>query len=105
MRREKVWHGCSGKPWYKCWEGMIARTTDGRKRCYDGITVCAEWRDPRLFGEWAESSGFAIGLTIERKNPRLHYTPENCEWITKEENSARSHITSPRRHDREGRFA
>ncbi|MBS3927739.1 MAG: hypothetical protein KGZ65_04020 [Sphingomonadales bacterium] len=105
MIREKIWHGCSDKPWYRCWEGMISRTTDGKKRCYDGIVVCVEWRDPRVFGEWAERNGFAPGLTIERKNPRSHYAPENCEWITKQENSSRSHITSPRHHDSKGRFA
>jgi len=105
MSRQKLKHGCTKKPWYKSWEAMWRRTTDGARRCYSGIKVCADWRDPRKFGEWAEANGFTPGLTIERKNVKLGYEPDNCEWVTMSENVRRSHISSPRTWYSGGRFA
>jgi hypothetical protein len=46
------------------------------------------------FKQWAISHGYKEGLSIERINPDGNYCPENCEWITKSENSSR--VTSGR---------
>lgn len=57
-----------------------------------GVSVCQLWRDNFLsFQEWALSNGYSDKLTIDRKNPNGDYTPENCRWITLEENSSAAH--------------
>ena len=72
------------------------------RRCYNssdkdyqwyggkGVEVCKEWLDhPRLFEEWALRNGYKDGLTIDRVDSNKNYCPENCRWITREENSRR----------------
>lgn len=67
------------------------------RRCYDqmdkhyiyygsaGITICDEWLyDAEKFILWALDNGYEIGLSIERKDITKGYSPENCEWISKE---------------------
>lgn len=46
-----------------------------------GITICSEWNDFKSFREWAISSGYSNGQSIERKNVNDGYSPDNCEWI------------------------
>lgn len=50
-----------------------------------GITVCPEWHDKRTFINWAVSHGYQKGLTIERIDITKGYCPENCKWITLQE--------------------
>ena len=56
-----------------------------------GVTVCEEWHDINKFAEWVESSGYAPGLTIDRIDPSGNYEPNNCQWLTRSENSKKSH--------------
>lgn len=78
-----------------------------RQRCYNkndknyvrygakGIKVCDEWLDnPKLFEEWSLQNGYNDSLTIDRKNSKLGYCPENCRWVTKEFNSKYKSTTS-----------
>lgn len=46
-----------------------------------GISVCDDWHNTRKFIDWAESSGYRQGLTIERVNVNGNYQPDNCTWI------------------------
>ena len=85
------------------------------KRCYNvndkyyyiygekGITVCSEWRNTEkivikdasnthliskgylAFKNWALSSGYKEGLTIDRINVEGNYEPSNCRWVTMQE--------------------
>jgi hypothetical protein len=68
-----------------------------KRRCYSiketsyknyggrGIKICAEWlNDKRKFYEWA-SDKWQAGLTIDRIDNDGDYTPENCRFVTKEE--------------------
>lgn len=51
-----------------------------------GIKVCDEWQhDFMKFYDWAISSGYKKGLTIERINVNGNYCPKNCTWITPQE--------------------
>ena len=61
-----------------------------------GITVCNEWlSDKQAFMAWAVLNDFVVGLTLDRRNSNLGYSPDNCRWVTKREqllNQRRNHI-------------
>ena len=89
-------HGLGNSKLYYSYKDMI-------KRCYNinssgyhkyggiGITVCKEWlEDITIFSKWAILNGYKEGLTIDRIDPLGNYTPENCRWVTKSDNSSRT---------------
>ena len=75
---------------------MFRRYHNMKDRCYNlkgkaykdygarGITVCREWlEDPLAFEAWALSSGYAEGLTLDRRDNDKGYYPSNCRWVGK----------------------
>ena len=87
-------HGLSvANPWlYGVHAQMLRRCYNGYCKDYvhygaRGIEVCDDWHDPVKFFSWAAQSGYARGLTIERKDVNGDYNPENCTWITNERQS------------------
>lgn len=72
------------------WKGMRNRCRDitnphyGRK----GIRICKDWHSFEKFKKWALENGYESHLTIDRKDSRKGYRPDNCRWITKSENSS-----------------
>ena len=95
-------HGYSNKErLYTIWYAM-------KQRCYynkaqhranysmKGITVCDEWKDNYLaFREWAYAHGYYEQpkgtphkemLSIDRIDPNGNYCPQNCQWISCDEN-------------------
>lgn len=86
----RIKHGGCGTALYNVWKSMRQRCNN--PNCSDyawygekGILVCEEWDDFSAFREWALLSGYKKGLTIERKSGVGPYSPENCIWITIEE--------------------
>ena len=67
-----------------------------------GIKVCDEWNNSFLaFEEWALANGYKDGLTIDRIDSKGNYCPENCQWLTKGDNTAKSNkICQHRRADK-----
>lgn len=71
-----------------------------KSRCYNdkdknyrfygakGIKIYEEWLlKPKSFEIWALENGYKDGLTIDRINPNDDYCPNNCRWISLEENA------------------
>ena len=53
-----------------------------------GITVCEEWKEDFLsFKRWADASGYSDDLEIDRIDNDKGYSPQNCQWVTRKENS------------------
>ena len=78
-----------------------------KQRCYNpkeesfrwygakGIKVCDEWLDnPKSFETWSLQNGYEDSLTIDRIDEDKDYSPNNCCWITPEENAKYKSTTS-----------
>ena len=78
---------------------LLAVLNSIKQRCYNkncreyrwygakGIEVCDEWKNnPEKFIDWAKSNGYVRGLTIDRKDCKKGYFPENCQLLTREDN-------------------
>lgn len=86
-------HGQYNTKLYKVWSAMKHRCGNKNDPAFSnyggrGITVCEEWMEFVPFMDWAHSSGYKTGLTIERINNDGNYEPKNCEWISKPKQSS-----------------
>lgn len=64
------------------------------------ITICDDWLGESgfmTFYNWAIINGYHEGLSIDRTNENGNYEPDNCQWITLEENVAKANKTNKRR--------
>lgn len=75
---------------YSVWSAMLARCNNTSDRNYKyyggrGIKVCKRWLVFENF--FADMGEPETGLTLDRKNNGRGYTPRNCEWVSRSEQS------------------
>lgn len=102
MRREEYEKYYRRQSYVKCGAELYAkfyRTYDNIKtRCYNknnpkyksygarGVIVCDEWLQSReAFIKWCDETCKDITLTIDRIDVNGNYEPNNCKWVTMEQ--------------------
>lgn len=84
-------HGMSRSKLHGVWSGILQRCyydkhIDNKWYSQKGLEVCEEWRcDFKVFYEWAMMTGYREGLTLDRIDNDLGYSPDNCRWRTPQE--------------------
>ena len=82
---------------YSTWSDMKQRIFNPSCNNYPnyggrGISVYDEWLDYKSFAEWGLDNGWQAGLTIDRIDNDGNYEPDNCQWITKSENTRKRYV-------------
>ena len=91
--KEHITHGHSKTRLYRIYHGMITRCNNPKREDYKhyggrDIKVCDEWYNNYLaFEKWALSNGYDKSLTIDRIDVNKDYSPDNCKWVTRKEQS------------------
>ena len=97
-----VTHGKSGTRAHGSWSYMIQRCTNSNNGNWHryggrGITVCKRWRSFENF--LADMGERPLGLSLDRKDNNGHYTPDNCRWATRKQQSENSSHPKMLTHD------
>lgn len=98
-------HGGADEPLYHVLNAMHQRCENPKAKDYkwygaEGVTVCSEWglKNYSIFKAWAEKTGYKAGLTIDRIDPKGPYSPQNCRWVSIQEQQGNKRNTR-RRHE------
>lgn len=74
--------------------GAKKRCEDKSNENYGGRGIKFSFDSVKDFADWSLANGYRDDLTIERKDVNGDYSPDNCCWISKEE-QARNKTTTP----------
>lgn len=88
-------HGMCKTRLYSIWRGILERVgvhkgaSENAKRFYQdrGIKVCDDWLIFENFRDWALSHGYSDDLEIDRIDNNKGYHPDNCQWVSRRENT------------------
>lgn len=88
-------HGKTNTRIYRIYRNMLCRCLNKNREAYKnyggrGITVCDDWlgKDGFYnFSKWAYHNGYSDCLTLDRTDNNLDYSPDNCKWSTRKEQS------------------
>jgi hypothetical protein len=104
---DKTTHGLKHHPGYSIWHAMHSRCYDEENKDYinyggRGITVSEDWhRDNadglKNFCKWLDAQGVRDGLSVDRRNNDLGYSPSNCRLATPKEQTENSRPRRKRR--------
>lgn len=108
----KTINGLHNSRIYRIYTNMKSRCLCETSQMYfrygeKGIGICDEWLGENgflNFYEWAQNNGYTDNMTIDRINNKGDYAPENCQWITKSENTARANKTCQHRRSNFGSY-
>lgn len=95
VRRTK--HGMRHSSMYSRWTNILTRCRNPEAEDYHnyggrGISVCDRWQDFTNFYEDMGEPPFE-GATVERSNNSEGYSPDNCVWGTRTEQSKNRRLT------------
>lgn len=82
-------HGKSSTPIYQIWRGMKKRCFDKNNKDYKryggrGIVVCQRWLT--FINFYDDMGERPSGYQIDRRNNDGNYEPNNCRWVTSQQN-------------------
>lgn len=97
---------------YRIYHNMLYRCNTPTCNAYfrygaSGIKVCDEWSGRNgfmNFYKWSMEHGYDESLTIDRIDTHGGYSPDNCQWITKAENTAKANKTRQHRRADKGLY-
>lgn len=93
--KANILHGDTDSSLYRRYKHILYRCYNPKCKDYSnyggrGIKICNEWLDNyKAFREWSLQNGYKEELTIDRKDVNGDYEPNNCRWITLEEQQSR----------------